>query len=71
MPEYIGVEGHWFTYGRHQKGKTPIRPTRPVYATTAHCSCGGWRGKSNWAPSRGGVRDLANDHREHVKEARA
>lgn len=59
----VEPEQHTITYRRYQKGKTAIRPTRPVYGTTGHCSCG-WEGRSNSAPSGGGRSDLRIAH-EH------
>lgn len=53
---------HVITVTRYQKGKTPIRPTRPVYGSSGRCSACDWKGRSNYAPSLGGRRELRDQH---------
>ena len=57
------MEQHTLSVRRHQKGKTAMRPTQPLYGCTGRCSCG-WTGRSNHAPSQGGTAALRADHLE-------
>ena len=59
------VTQHVMSIGRYQRGKTPIRPTRPVYGTSGRCTCG-WTGRWNQAPSLGGTSALRGLHHEQT-----
>lgn len=50
---------------RYAKGYTATRPTRVLYGTSGVCREPGcdWSGRSNLPPSRGGRRDIADQHR--------
>ena len=52
---------------RVQKGKTPIRPSRPLYATTGRCGCG-MEFRSNEAPSKGGTKTVERLHAAHLEQ---
>jgi hypothetical protein len=52
---------HVLSIRRYQRGKSPIGRGSPVYGCTGRCSCE-WSGRSNYAPSQGGRRELLDAH---------
>jgi hypothetical protein len=59
---------HKYQQGRVQLGMT-ARTGRPVYGTTARCSCGAWTYRTNESPSEKGGTYCRAAHVAHVDEA--
>lgn len=59
----IREDGHWPHFTRHQRGKTPTRPTRPVYGYRVKCECG-WERRVN-----GDKRLATATHNDHLRKA--
>jgi hypothetical protein len=56
---------HKYQQGRVSLGSTPIG-NRPVYGTTARCSCGDWTYRTNESPTGKGARYCREAHAAHV-----
>ena len=55
---------HRLNIRRHQRGKSPIGRGSPVYGCSGSCSGCDWKGRSNYAPSQGGRRELRHLHEQ-------
>jgi hypothetical protein len=59
---------HTYRQGRHSLGSTPIG-NRPMYGTTATCTCGQWETRNNETPSGKGSTQAKEAWEQHVTTA--